>query len=244
MDKKSAKKILLEHQEALRTLLESQGLGDVKADLKEIKETTEEGRKALKKSLVERIKDLPVVQKVSELGTAGTVAVATAGTAQVGIATDLTTVFVAEIAEDVVEERFEVPMFIDNFVDFHSLNAWGQVVIAEKVAEIQELSSPSEVSEPQPTPTDTPASEDTTQESSSSSQDSPDDKPSQSKPTESSQESKAEKSETTENKSSSDEPKESPTEVKNELPIVETPFEQMGDDIKPHSSIRLVSPTS
>lgn len=244
MDKKSAKKILLEHQEALRTLLESQGLGDVKADLKEIKETTEEGRKALKKSLVERIKDLPVVQKVSELGTAGTVAVATAGTAQVGIATDLTTVFVAEIAEDVVEERFEVPMFIDNFVDFHSLNDWGQVVIAEKVAEIQELSSPSEVSEPQPTPTDTPASEDTTQESSSSSQDSPDDKPSQSKPTESNQESKAEKSETTENKSSSDEPKESPTEVKNELPIVETPFEQMGDDMKPHSSIRQVSPTS
>ena len=30
--------------------------------------------------------------------------------------------------------------------------------------------------------------------------------------------------------------------VKSELPIVETPLEPMGDDIKPHSSIRHVSP--
>ncbi len=63
--------------------------------------------KALKKSLIERIKDLPVVTQVSQLGAAGTVAVSTAAVTQVDIAQDRTEIFVAEVAQDVVEERFE-----------------------------------------------------------------------------------------------------------------------------------------
>jgi len=145
MDKGKAKKILLEHKEALGTLLESEGLGDIESDLQEIRENAKEGSRKLKKTLVGRLKEIPIVDKVSQLGTAGTVAVATAGTAQVNIATDLTTVFVAEVANDVVEERFEIPVFIDHFVDFHHLNDWGQNVLIEKVSEAQTFVS--EVSE-------------------------------------------------------------------------------------------------
>jgi len=263
MDKKTAKQILAQHKEALQILLKSEGLGDVEEQVEQIRETGSEGAKHLKKSLVDRIKEIPVVQKVSDLGTAGTVAVATAGTAQVGIATDLTTVFVAEIANDVVEERFEIPTFIDNFVDFESLDVWGQQVIAEKVAEVSEL---------QPTSQSSSAEGDTKPVSSSSSQDTPSDKSSPKPTTEQSQEPKSEKSETKESKSSkasegegkadkqaepqqekaeelkesqeksSSQTSEPSSEVKSDLPIIETPIEQMGDDIKPHSSIRQVSP--
>lgn len=263
MDKKTAKQILAKHKEALQVLLKSEGLGDVEEQVEQIRETGSEGTKHLKKSLVDRIKEIPVVQKISDLGTAGTVAVATAGTAQVGIATDLTTVFVAEIANDVVEERFEIPTFIDNFVDFQSLDIWGQQVIAEKVAEVSEL---------QPTSQPTAVSEDTKSVSSASSQDTSSDKSSPKTTTEQSQEPKSEKSETKESKSSktnetegkadkqaepqqekaeelkefqeksSSQTSEQSTEVKSDLPIAETPFDPMGDEIKPHSSIRQVSP--
>jgi flagellar biosynthesis GTPase FlhF len=145
MDKAKAKKILLEHKEALGTLLESEGLGDIESDLQEIRDNAREGSRKLKKTLVGRLKEIPIVDKVSQLGTAGTVAVATAGTAQVNIATDLTTVFVAEVANDIVEERFEVPVFVDNFIDFEHLNDWGQNVLIEKVSEAQTFVS--EVSE-------------------------------------------------------------------------------------------------
>jgi flagellar biosynthesis GTPase FlhF len=145
MDKGKAKKILLEHKEALGTLLESEGLGDIESDLQEIRDNAREGSRKLKKTLVGRLKEIPIVDKVSQLGTAGTVAVATAGTAQVNIATDLTTVFVAEVANDIVEERFEVPVFVDNFIDFEHLNDWGQNVLIEKVSEAQTFVS--EVSE-------------------------------------------------------------------------------------------------
>ena len=64
----------------------------------------------LKKSFIEKIKDLPVVQKVSELGTAGSVAVSTAAVAQTTVAIDQTEVFVASVANDVIEERIEVPI--------------------------------------------------------------------------------------------------------------------------------------
>lgn len=265
MDKKTAKQILAKHKEALQVLLQSEGLGDVEEQVEQIRETGSEGVKHLKKSLVDRIKEIPVVQKVSDLGTAGTVAVATAGTAQVGIATDLTTVFVAEIANDVVEQRFEVPTFIDNFVDFESLNVWGQQVIAEKVAEVSEL---------QPTSKPSAVSEDTKPAPSASSQDTPSDKSSPKPTTEQSQEPKSEKSEIKESKSSkggetegkadkqtesqqekteelkeaqeksSSQTSEQPTEVKADIPIIETPFDTMSDDIKPHSSIRQVSPVS
>ena len=262
MDKKTAKQILAQHKEALQVLLKSEGLGDVEEQVEQIRETGSQGAKHLKKSLVDRIKEIPVVQKVSDLGTAGTVAVATAGTAQVGIATDLTTIFVAEIANDVVEERFEVPTFIDHFVDFESLDVWGQQIIAEKVAEVSELQTTSEPSA---------VSEDTKPVSSSSSQDTSSDTPSQNSSNESQEESKETESKVEENKSSkesetkdkeekqvepqqetSEELKESQEksssktskksdEVKSDIPIVETPFEPMEDEVTPH---RQVSPVS
>lgn len=258
MDKKTAKQILIEHKDALQVLLKSEGLGDVKAEVEKIRKTGNEGAKHLKKSLVDRIKEIPVVQKVSELGTAGTVAVATAGTAQVGIATDLTTVFVAEIANDVVEERFEIPQFIDNFVDFQSLDVWGQQVIAEKVAEVSEL---------QPTSQSSALSEDTKPVSSASSQGNSSDTLSQKSSTEKSQESKETESKSKESKSSKEgetkgkadkqaEPQQEKAEelkeaqeksssqtnkdsneVKLDIPIVDTPFEPTEEEIRPHRQV-------
>ena len=171
MDKKSAKKLLLEHKNALETLLKSEGLGDVEAEIKQIQESASEGKKALKKSLLQRVKDFPVVDKISQLGTAGTVAVSTAAVTQADLAKDLTEVFVAEVANDVVEERFEVPDYFDNFIDFHVLNDWGQIVIAEKVEAAQGIVAEAKisVSEQSSSQPETPDSEDTKQASDASS---------------------------------------------------------------------------
>jgi len=258
MDKKKAKRILEDHSKALEVLLESDGMANVKAEAEEAIESASEGTKALKRSLLDRVKDLPVVQKVSELGTAGTIAVSTAAVAQTELATDLTQVFIADVAQDAVEERFEVPQFIDTFVDFDQLHTWGQEVIASKVSELQSTSQPSvETSDPKPEP-------------SSSSQGTSDDTPSQSKPTESSQEQEQQKSETKEDKSSKQgdqkgdkeskqqQSQEQQTEDKKEsqetksssegdtksepVKFIETPIETL-DDIKPHQ-LRQVSPVN
>lgn len=251
MDNKEAKKNLQELKESLEKVLGDDGL----------QEEAQEHAKAAKqgaKTLIGRLKDLPVVEKISSLGTAGTVAVGTAAATQAELAVNYTEIVVAQVAEDVYEGIIEPPFLFD-MIDYESLHIWGQEVIAEKVAEVSELQSTSqpsaETADPKPAP-------------SASSQDTGDGKPSQSKPTESSQESKAEKSETKESKSSSnneetksdsqEEPKEeikqdtpseeskaeSQSDVKSELPIIETPFEPMGDDIKPHSSLRQVSPVN
>ena len=164
MDKRAAKKLLLEHKDALETLLKSEGLGDVEEALKQSKKAAEQGAKGLKKTLAERVKEqvlsgpIAVVEKVSQLGAAGTVAVSAAAVTQVDLAKDTTEVFVAEIANDVVEERFEVPVFIDHFVDFHELNDWGQVVMQEKLIEAEVFVS--EVSQQVQTPSQTVSSED------------------------------------------------------------------------------------
>jgi hypothetical protein len=164
MDKKSAKKLLLEHKDALETLLKSEGLGDVEEALEQSKKAADQGAKGLKKTLVERVKEqvlsapIAVVEKVSQLGAAGTVAVSAAAVTQVDLAKDTTEVFIAEVANDVVEERFEVPTFIDHFVDFHELNDWGQVVMQEKLIEAEIFVS--EVSEQVQTPSQTVSSED------------------------------------------------------------------------------------
>ena len=164
MDKRAAKKLLLEHKDALETLLKSEGLGDVEEALEQSKKAAEQGTKGLKKTLAERVKEqvlsgpIAVVEKVSQLGAAGTVAVSAAAVTQVDLAKDTTEVFVAEIANDVVEERFEVPVFIDHFVDFHELNDWGQVVMQEKLIEAEVFVS--EVSQQVQTPSQTVSSED------------------------------------------------------------------------------------
>lgn len=259
MDKKVAKELLVKHKEALDILLESDGMGDIKVQADKALKVAEEGTKEFQKTLLEKFREFPIVEKVTSLGTAGTVAVSTAAVTQTELAVDMTQVFVAEVAEDVVEERFEVPHFFEMVIDFNDLNDWGQQVIAEKVAEVSELQSTSQPSA---------ESSDTKPAPSSSSQDSSSDKSSQKPSTGQSQEQSETKSKTVESKSSSnneetksepqEEPKEEtkqdspsqeetkaePTEVKSELPIVETPFEPLTDEIKPHSNIRQVSPVS
>ena len=168
MDKKEAYKELKKHKEALETLLKSEGLGDIKVEAEKALEQANKSTEVFKKGLLDRVKELPIVSKVSELGTAGTVAIVSAGSVQSNLAIDQTQLFVAEVANDVVEERFEVPAFIDNFVDFESLNVWGQEVISEKVAEAQTFVS--EVSEPQQTSQPTDDSSDTKPAPSASSQ--------------------------------------------------------------------------
>ena len=159
MDKKQARKELQTLRDSITKVLGESPSEDISEHIQEAQESAREGAKALKKSLIERIKDLPVVTQVSQLGAAGTVAVSTAAVTQVDIAKDRTEIFVAEVAQDVVEERFEVPMFIDNFVDFASLNDWGQDVIAEKIQEAQDFVA--EASEPIQTSSQSDVSEDT-----------------------------------------------------------------------------------
>ena len=213
MDKKSAKKLLLEHKDALEALLKSEGLGNVKAEVKELHKEAKEGTKALKKSLLQRVKELPVVDTVSQLGTAGTVAISTAAVTQADLAKNLTEVFVAEVANDVVEERFEVPSLINNIVDFHVLNDWGQVIIAEKVeaAQVEVAEAKISVAEPQQTSESSSSVEDTKSESSSSSQDNSSDNPSETESQESEAETESTEQESEESKSS-EESKESDSE--------------------------------
>ena len=276
MDKKTAKQNLRELRDSLSRVLdgkEYQSAEEIKEQSKEAIQQARSAGKQLKKSLLEKVKDLPVVQKVSELGTAGSVAVSTAAVAQTTVAVDQTEVFVASVANDVVEQRIEVPMFIDSFIDFHELNDWGQVVIAEKIAAVSELP---QISQP------AVESSDTTQETSPSSQSSSAETPAQT-----SQPEQTDKSQETQNKgqeskgeSSSDKAKDSDSKedskgkqdsdqepkteeqkesqesksssetstksesVKSDMPIIETPFEQMSDDMKPHPTYINISPTN
>lgn len=270
MDKKSAKKLLLEHKNALETLLKSEGLGDVEAEIQQIKESASEGKKALKKSLLQRVKDFPVVDKISQLGTAGTVAVSTAAVTQADLAKNLTEVFVAEVANDVVEERFEVPDYFNNFIDFHVLNDWGQVIIAEKVEAAQGIVAEAKisVSEQSSLQSETPDSEDTKQASDASSDKTSDGTPDEQKDqgeeqkqekeeskgegkeesseTNDSEEDKSDKQkqaqeQTVEDKEESDN-KEPSSDPKQSVEPVNTPYEDPVGELKPHTNV--VSPTS
>ena len=173
MDKQTANKKLKELRDSLSQVLDGKSYSSSEEIKKQSAEAIKSARKAsstLKKSFIEKIKDLPVVQKVSELGTAGSVAVSTAAVAQTSVAVDQTEVFVASVANDIVEERIEVPMFIDTFVDFHVLNDWGQVVMAEKVEAAQEFVEKAEaIASPAPSQSQTPSSLDSKPSSSESS---------------------------------------------------------------------------
>jgi len=273
MDKKTAKQNLKELRDSLSRVLdgkEYQSADEIKEQSKEAIQQARSAGKQLKKSLLEKVKDLPVVQKVSELGTAGSVAVSTAAVAQTTVAVDQTEVFVASVANDVVEQRIEVPMFIDTFVDFHELNDWGQVVIAEKIAAVSELpqisqpsvdasdttqeTSPSSQSSSAETPAQTSQPEQTekSQESQNKGQESKGESSSKNSDSEkdnkgkqdSAQESKTEEQKESQESKSSSETSTKSESVKADVPIIETPFEPMNDDMKPHSSLRQVSPTN
>jgi len=213
MDKRKARKELQTLRDSITEVLGETSStidsSDIKESIKQAEESAREGAKALKKSLIERIKDLPVVTQVTQLGTAGTVAVSTAAVTQVDIAKARTEIFVAEVANDVVEERFEIPQFFDNMIDFQSLNVWGQQVIAEQIAEatdfVESVETKVEVSEPQSTSGSSSSEEGNTPESSSSSQDSASDSPSDAESEQTEAESEKGESEAEQSKSSTEE---------------------------------------
>jgi len=137
MDNKTAKQKLSELRDSLNQVLGGKGEGPSREDAEQALKLAKEGSKRAKKSLLGRIKDLPVVDKISQLGAAGTVAVSTAAVTQTNIAVDQTEVFVASVANDVVEERLGFPAFVENFVNFDAVNVWGQQVMQAKVAEVK-----------------------------------------------------------------------------------------------------------
>jgi outer membrane biosynthesis protein TonB len=215
MDNKTAKNKLRELRDSLSKVLDGKEYSSSEEIKEQSAEAIQQARKAsstLKKSFIEKIKDLPVVQKVSELGTAGSVAVSTAAVAQTNVAIDQTEVFVASVANDIVEERIEAPMFMDTFIDFHSLNDWGQIVLTEKVSEAQAFVA--EASEQLQTSQPTAPSQDPTLESSASSNSSSSEKSAQTDQpgqTDKSSESQNQKQESKE-KSSSEESKDNDSE--------------------------------
>ena len=137
MDNKTAKQKLSELRDSLNQVLGSKGEAPSREDAEGALRTARDGANRAKKSLLGRIKDLPIIDKVSQLGAAGTVAVSTAAVTQTNIAVDETEVFVASVANDVVEERLGFPAFVENFVNFDAVNVWGQQVMQAKVAEVK-----------------------------------------------------------------------------------------------------------
>ena len=98
MDNKTAKQKLSELRDSLNEVLGSKSQGPSREDAEQALKLAKEGSKRAKKSLIGRIKDLPIIDKVSQLGAAGTVAVSTAAVTQTNIAVDQTEVFVASVA--------------------------------------------------------------------------------------------------------------------------------------------------
>jgi len=137
MDYKNAKQKLSELRDSLDQVLGGKSEGPSREDAEEALKAARDGAKRAKKSLLGKIKDLPVLDKISQLGAAGTVAVSTAAVTQTNIAVDETEVFVASVANDVVHERLRFPPVINNFVDFSALDSWGREVMQEKVAEVR-----------------------------------------------------------------------------------------------------------
>ena len=137
MDYKNAKEKLSELRDSLDEVLGSKSEGPSREDAEEALKAAKDGARRAKKTLLGRIKELPVVDKIAQLGTAGTVAVGTAAVTQTNIAVDETEVFVASVANDVVHERLKFPPVINNFVDFSALDSWGREVMQEKVAEVK-----------------------------------------------------------------------------------------------------------
>ena len=137
MDYKKAQQKLSELRDSLDEVLGSKDKGPSREDAEEALKTAKDSARRAKKTLLGRVKDFPVVDKIAQLGTAGTVAVGTAAVTQTNIAVDETEVFVASVANDVVEQRFYVPPILDRLVDFSSLDSWGQKVMQEKVAKVQ-----------------------------------------------------------------------------------------------------------
>jgi len=137
MDYKSAQQKLSELRDSLDKVLGGKVEGPSREDAEEALKSAKDGARRAKKTLLGRIKELPVVDKITQLGAAGTVAVSTAAVTQTNIAVDETEVFVASVANDVVHERLRFPPVINNFVDFSALDSWGREVMKEKIAAVK-----------------------------------------------------------------------------------------------------------
>ena len=137
MDYKNAKQKLSELRDSIDEVLGAKGEVPSLEDAEQALEVAREDAERAKKSLLKRVKDLPVVDKITQLGAAGTVAVSTAAVTQTNIAVDHTEVFVASVANDVVEHRLSFPAFVENIVNFDAVNVWGQGVMQAKVAEVK-----------------------------------------------------------------------------------------------------------
>ena len=251
MDKQTANKKLKELRDSLSEVLDGksyQSSEDIKKQSAEAIKSARKASSSLKKSFIERVKDFPVVQKVSELGTAGSVAVSTAAVAQTGVALDQTEVFVASVANDIVEERIEPPMLIsavvETFVTFEEIDHWGQGVIQEKLeaaqtfvekaetiveSSVEEIDEPVDeplpvVSEDQSDEPETDTEEGTELETDAEPEESDGEK--SSKDTEQEEETEEEELEEIEEETSKEELEEETKEVKEELPKVETPINE------------------
>ena len=137
MDYKNAQQKLSELRDSLNEVLGSKAQGPSRKDAEEALKTAKDSARQAKKTLIGRIKEFPVVDKITQLGTAGTVAVSTAAVTQTNIAVDQTEVFVASVANDVVHERLRFPPLINNFIDFNALDTWGSQVMKEKIAKVK-----------------------------------------------------------------------------------------------------------
>ena len=132
MDNDKAREELTKLRDSLNEVLGTGRSNISKADAEKAVVEAKKGVKRLRKSLLERVKDLPIINQATQLGAAGSVAVATAAVTQTNIAVQETEVFVASVANDVVEERFIPPSVFNRFVDFPELNDWGQKVMQKR----------------------------------------------------------------------------------------------------------------
>ena len=132
-----AKKNLTELRDSLNEVLGGEVPQDKKEKSLEFRDSAKEDKGSFFEKLINKAQKLPVVDTFSQLGVAGSVAVSSAFVTQTDLAKDTTEVFVAEIANDVVEQKITPPDFVDSFVDFNDLNDWGEVVIAERFVEAQ-----------------------------------------------------------------------------------------------------------
>ena len=137
MDKKNAKKTLEELRDSISEILGNGPPEDLKEKSIEFRDSAKDDKASFFQKMLSKAKELPVIDTFSQLGVAGSVAVTSAAVTQTDLAKDVTEVFIAEISNDVIEQRIDPPAFIDDWVDFHELNDWGEIVIAEKFIEAQ-----------------------------------------------------------------------------------------------------------
>jgi hypothetical protein len=136
-----AKKNLEDLRDSLNEVLGNGVSEDKKEKSFEFRDSAKEDKASFFQKMLGKAREIPVVDTFSQLGVAGSVAISSAAVTQTDLAKDMTEVFIAEIANDVVEQRIEPPAFMDDFIDFYELNDWGEVVIAERFVEAQTYAS-------------------------------------------------------------------------------------------------------